>query len=187
LAVFAKAAVHFGLAPPYRFERVLLGAFACLLMAALAIGVLWLSIAGELPRGSPRFAYFGYLTVLLILALVAVRWPRLCAVLLVLATIDIVWGLGSFALDRRGGTVSLLPPGTYEPQRFQWNALLQVVPIPSLHTPAIPDSRSPIRPKARAVASHDAATSRGTSWWRPSAARRPTISARARVTHGVTG
>jgi hypothetical protein len=133
LAVLPKAAVHFGLAPPYRFERVLLGAFACLLMAVLAIGVLWLSIASELPRGSPRFAYFGYLTVLLILALVAVRWPRLCAVLLVLATIDIVWGLGSFALDRRNGTASLLPPGTYEPQRFQWNALLQVVPIPSLH------------------------------------------------------
>src|SRR5476651_2230424 len=132
LPVLSKAAAHFGLVPPYRFERLILAAFACLLLIVLALGALWLSLAGDLPRGSPRFTYFGYLTVLLMLALVTVRWPRLCAVLLVLAAIDIVWGLGSFALDRRNGTASLLPPGTYEPQRFQWNALLQAVPIPSL-------------------------------------------------------
>ena len=53
--------------------------------------------------------------------------------LLILALVDFGWGVGSFSLRHSTlGGASLLPPDKSEPQRFQWHALLQAVPIPSL-------------------------------------------------------
>ncbi len=108
--------------------------FALFLLAVLVTAAVWLNSIDELAWWGPRIAYFGYLVVLLVAALVVSRWPRLSWTLLVLALIELSWGLGSFALDRGGaGTASLLPPNAAEAQRFQWHPLLQAVPIPSIH------------------------------------------------------
>ena len=65
--------------------------------------------------------------------LTLVRWPRLAGVVLVLLAFELAWGAGLFALKRAGlASVSLMPPGEFEPQRFEWHPLLQAVPIPSL-------------------------------------------------------
>src|ERR1700761_81991 len=114
---------HFGLAPPYRFERTILAASAVLVLLALGAGAAWLLATGELPAHSPRLAYFAYLAVVLLLVLATLPWPRLAVALLALAAIDTVWGLGSFAFDGNHGQNSLLPPKLYEPPRFQWQAL----------------------------------------------------------------
>lgn len=119
-------AAHFGLARPYRFERVILSLIALVLMIALGVAAIWLCAIGQLAPG-PRAGYFLYLGVVLLLALGLVRWPRIAAVLLALAALDFFWGIGSY-----GSAAPLLPPLHAETPRFRWHALLQVVPIPSL-------------------------------------------------------
>ncbi len=124
---------HFGLSRPYRFERVLLGGLAVLLVLLALLAALWMRAIDELPFRGPRGEYFLYLLVLFVSVLAAVRWPRLAALLLVLMAFELTWGAGLFALHRAGfATASLMPPGKFEPQRFQWHPLLQAVPIPSL-------------------------------------------------------
>ena len=124
---------YVGLNRPYRFERAiiavatLVGAFAVLLAAG------WLVAIEDLTAFGPRASYFLYLLALLLLAVALVRWPRLAGALLILALVDFGWGVGSYALRHSTlGAASLLPPDQAEPQRFQWHALLQAVPIPSL-------------------------------------------------------
>lgn len=119
-------AAYFGLARPYRFERVIPSLIALVLMIALAIAACWLWSIGELLPG-PRANYFYYLGGVLVLALALVRWPKVAAVLLILAAFDFFWGIGSW-----GSAAPLLPPLQAETPRFRWHALLQVVPIPSL-------------------------------------------------------
>ena len=124
---------HFGLRRPYRFERVLLAGLATLLGLLALLAALWMRAIDELPLSGPRGEYFLYLLTLFVLALALVRWPRLAGLLLVLMAFDFAWGAGLFALQRMGGTsASLMPPGKFEPQRFEWHPLLQAVPIPSL-------------------------------------------------------
>jgi lysophospholipase L1-like esterase len=103
-------------------------------LALVAVAAaLWMRITGELPIRGPRGEYFLYLLVLFVLALALVRWPRVAGVLLVLLAFELAWGAGLFALYRAGlAADSLMPPGRFEPQRFQWHPLLQAVPIPSL-------------------------------------------------------
>ena len=91
----------------------------------------WLFRIDELKLVGPRTEYFLYLAVLLVLAIVVARWPRLSVTLLVLACVDFAWGLGSWAMTPPGSP-SLLPPVTAEPARFQWHPLLQAVPVPGL-------------------------------------------------------
>jgi hypothetical protein len=119
-------AAYFGLARPYRFERVIPSLIALVLMIALAVAAFWLWSIGELAPG-PRANYFYYLGGVLVLALALVRWPKIAAILLVLAAFDFFWGIGSW-----GSAAPLLPPLQAETPRFRWHALLQVVPIPSL-------------------------------------------------------
>jgi lysophospholipase L1-like esterase len=70
---------------------------------------------------------------LIVASLICAPWPRLVAAVLVLSTIDLALGIGSFALNRVGaGVVSVLPPNFYPGAGFQWQPLLQAVPIPSL-------------------------------------------------------
>ena len=124
---------YVGLNRPYRFERAIPVLAALVLAIAIILAAGWLAAIDELRANGPRAHYFLYLLALLALAIALVRWPRLAAVLLVLAAVDFGWGVGSYVLDRAGfATASLLPPATAEPQRFQWHALLQAVPIPSL-------------------------------------------------------
>ena len=93
----------------------------------------WLVAIAELTAFGPRAFYFLYLLALLVLAIALLRWPRLAGALLILALVDFGWGVGSYALRHSAlGAASLLPTDKSEPQRFQWHALLQAVPIPSL-------------------------------------------------------
>ena len=93
----------------------------------------WLVAIEELTAFGPRAFYFLYLLALLLLAVALVRWPWLAGALLILALVDFGWGVGSYAFGHPLGAASLLPPHQAEPPRFQWHALLQVVPMPSLH------------------------------------------------------
>ncbi|MDI1283862.1 MAG: GDSL-type esterase/lipase family protein [Reyranella sp.] len=122
-----------GLRRPYRFERAIpvLCALALALVVVATAG--WLAATDRLGHGGPRAHYFLYLLVLLALVVVLARWPWLATVVLVLALVDLSWGLGSRVLIKAGYAVpALLPPVDAEPHRFQWHASLQAVPIPSL-------------------------------------------------------
>ena len=124
---------HLGLVRPYRFERTIIAAVAIAVSAAVAAAAGWLAGIDELHAGGPRADYFLYLLVLLGSAVALVRWPWVAGALLMLAIVDFTWGAGAYALRRAGmAVVSLLPADKDEPQRFQWHALLQAVPIPSL-------------------------------------------------------
>ncbi|MBX9943891.1 MAG: hypothetical protein K2Y40_07410 [Reyranella sp.] len=120
-----------GLRRPYRFERAIPCLVAALLLLAVIAAAAWLTAIGELAAGGPRLLYFLYLLALLIAALAVVRWPALSGTLLVLAAVELLGGMGSWALTPRGSP-SLLPPAMAEPPRFQWHPLLQAVPVPDL-------------------------------------------------------
>jgi hypothetical protein len=123
LSFASKLAAYLGVAPPYRFERAIPAFFAIVALVVTAAAASWFAFAGELVFAGPRAAYLAYLAVLLVAVLATVRWPKVSVTLLVLALVDLCWGLASSAL---------LPPVRSEPQRFAWHPLLQVVPIPSL-------------------------------------------------------
>ncbi len=123
-----------GLRRPYRIERaipVLCALFLAVVVVATAGGM---AAADRLGHDGPRAQYFLYLLVLLFLVLALARWPRLATAVLLLAVVELSWGLGSRVLIRAGyaGIPSLLPPIAAEPHRFQWHASLQAVPIPLL-------------------------------------------------------
>jgi hypothetical protein len=88
----------------------------------------------------PRRDYFIYLTALCAAAMLMYRWPRTSACLLILAMIELSWGMGTFILDSGDGRTRLLPDNTYTGGRFQWHPLLQAVPVPGLK---IESPRSP--------------------------------------------
>jgi lysophospholipase L1-like esterase len=124
---------YVGFRRPFRFERVIIAFGALVLAVAVVLAAGWLVAARELTAFGPRAIYFLYLLALVLLAIALVRWPRLAGALLILALVDFGWGIGSYALRHSApGAASLLPPDKAEPQRFQWHALLQAVPIPSL-------------------------------------------------------
>ena len=122
-----------GLRQPYRFERAIPALLALLLLCVVAAAAIWLAALDGLAVGGPRTLYFLYLLTLLVLVIALVRWPRLAAALLVLALVELSWGVGSHILQRTQYVdASLLPPIVAERVRFQWHPLLQAVPIPSL-------------------------------------------------------
>jgi lysophospholipase L1-like esterase len=124
---------YFGLRQPYRFERTIIAAVAFVLVALVVATAVRLWAADQLHAGGPRVHYFLYLLVLLALSIAMLRWPWLSGSLVMLALVDLGWGVGSYALRQHTlGGYSLLPPDKTEPQRFQWHALLQAVPIPGL-------------------------------------------------------
>jgi lysophospholipase L1-like esterase len=111
-----------------------LARFFAFLLLTVALGCgLWLHAIGELAWSGPRTFYFVYLGGLLIVVVLLARWPLLAWTALVLALVELSWGMGSFVLERSGSeTASLLPPSVGETERFQWHPLLQAVPIPSI-------------------------------------------------------
>ena len=124
---------HAGLVRPYDFERllcVLAAGLLALVVAACAIGC---AIAGELIRHTPREDYFVYLLILVVAGALLARWPRIAMVPLTLATVDLSLGMGSLVL-REGGYAfhSILPHNYNFDRRFEWHALLQARPIPSI-------------------------------------------------------
>jgi len=124
---------YFGLRQPYRFERTIIAAVALGLFTLVVATALWLWATNQLHLDGPRAHYFLYLLVLLALSTMLLRWPWLAGSLVVLAVVDLGWGVGSYTLRQHTlGGYSLLPPDKAEPHRFQWHALLQAVPIPGL-------------------------------------------------------
>ncbi len=124
---------HVGLRRPYRFERAIPVLCALVLALIVVATAAWMAATDRLGHGGPRAQYLLYLLLLLALVVALARWPRLATVVLVLALVELSWGLGSRVLIRAGYAVpALLPPVVAEPERFQWHALLQAVPIPSL-------------------------------------------------------
>lgn len=129
----SRVSAYLGLGRPWRFERAIIAVIAIAMAVAVVATACWLVGLDELHAGGPRADYVLYLLVLLGLAVALVRWPWIAGALLILAIIDFSWGAGAYALRRAGvEVVSLLPPDKAEPPRFQWHALLQAVPIPSL-------------------------------------------------------
>jgi lysophospholipase L1-like esterase len=122
-----------GLARPYRFERTL-AALATLLLAGLtAAAALFFYLTGRLSADSPRELYFLYLAALLALAFLLVPLPRLAAVPLTVAALEIGLGFGSAALHGLGiSRAAVLPANALTFYRnFTWHPLLQTVPAPS--------------------------------------------------------
>src|SRR5512143_1843088 len=93
-----RVLAYVGLNRPYRFERAIPVLAALVLAIAIVLAAGWLAAIDELRANGPRAHYFLYLLALLALAIALVRWPRLAAVLLVLAAIDFGWGVGSYVL-----------------------------------------------------------------------------------------
>jgi hypothetical protein len=122
-----------GLAKPYRFERLLCVLGAAVLLALIAAYAVVCILTGELLRYTPRDSYFVYLTILAVSGALLAPWPRMAALMLSLATIDLSLGAGSLAMKKAGLAFNSLMPYNYNVDpRFEWHPLLQGVPIPSI-------------------------------------------------------
>lgn len=124
---------YVGLAKPYRFERLLCALAAALLALLLAISIVGCLMTGELIRYTPRDSYFLYLAILVVAGLALAPLPRLAAIVLALATVDLALGMGSLVLYKTGlAYQSIAPPNFNFDRRFQWHPLLQGTPIPGM-------------------------------------------------------
>lgn len=128
-----RVRAFFGLARPYRFERTLAALAVVLLGGVAAAGGVFLYATDRLAADTPRALYFCYLAALIGVAFLLLPLPRLAAVPLTLAALEIGLGLGSVTLQGLGvGRAILLPPNASVLFRgFTWHPLLQAVPIPS--------------------------------------------------------
>ena len=123
---------HAGLMRPYRFERtlVVLAGLALALMVGAAATVL--ASHNHLLLDSPRGWHFLYLAALIVAGIAAAPWPRLAAVLLSLATIEIGLGMGSALLYKyRWASSETLFPRDYRRPPYGWHPLLQAAPLPT--------------------------------------------------------
>lgn len=122
---------HAGLRPPYRFDRTF--SVVAALALALVVGAIAvrLSLRDELTLQTPRGWYFVYLAVLLVLALALARRPRLAAIVLSLAALEVGLGFGSAVLYKYRLTGSeILFPRNYMRPAYGWHPLLQVLALP---------------------------------------------------------
>src|SRR5262249_51906761 len=123
---------HVGLARPYRFERtlaVLTGLGLGLIVGAAAAVLV---AHNHLPIDSPRGWYFLYLGTLIAVGIAVAPWPRLAAVLLSLAAIEIGLGMGSALLYKyRWASSETLFPRDYRRPPYAWHPLLQAAPLPT--------------------------------------------------------
>jgi lysophospholipase L1-like esterase len=124
---------HAGLQRPYRFDRT----FSVLAALALALVVgavaVRLSLRGELTLQAPRGWSFLYLAVLLALGFALARWPRLAAIALSLAVLEVGLGFGSAVLYKyRLSGSEILFPRNYTRPAYGWHPLLQVLPLPTV-------------------------------------------------------
>jgi lysophospholipase L1-like esterase len=126
-----RIAHRYGFSRPYRPERILTLACAVALLLVSLAGFVALAMLDGFAVPSPRADYVLYLLALMLLGAVLAPWPRLAAVPLILASIDLGLGIGSFSLQR-WGVESILPPSHYPASGFRWHPLLQATPLPSL-------------------------------------------------------
>ena len=180
---------YVGLSRPYRFER----AISALLTWPWALAVLlaagWLAAIDELRPRSVRGLLFPLLAGAARLGVALVRWPRLAALLLVLAAIEFGWGVGSYVLERAGLGDRVPAAAGHRRSRSASSGIPCCRPcrFPRSGSPARRGLRSATPRRARAGAIPRRAAWRAATSWRPSAARRPTTSAPARATPGATG
>lgn len=122
---------HAGLLRPYRFERTIAVLMALALALVVAAVAVRLSLRDELSLRAPRGWYFLYLAGLLTLGFVLARRPRLAAIALSLAALEIGLGFGSAVLYKYRLTGSeILFPRNYMRPAYGWHPLLQVQPLP---------------------------------------------------------
>jgi integral membrane sensor domain MASE1 len=91
---------HIALARPRHFERTLAVLVACLLAAVVGAMAVRLTQKGEFHFDSPRFWCFTYLAVLIGLAVILARRPKVTMVLLSLATLESGLGFGTALLHK---------------------------------------------------------------------------------------
>lgn len=114
-------------------ERLLVLGTAISLGLASAIAAAVLAATNELGWGSPRWHYIVYIALLVVTGASLIRWPRLAALPLAFATVELGLGLGSLVVAKTGLARASLLPGRYsDPPRFEWHPLLQAVPIPTI-------------------------------------------------------
>jgi hypothetical protein len=122
---------YLGLTRPFRFERTLTVLFAMVLAAVAGAAAARFGLAGTLTAGTPRSWYFIYVAVLVGLAVICAPWPRVAAVALSIAAIELGLGLGSVVLYRHGLSTNDLLPSNHGPEmRRIWHPLLQAVVPP---------------------------------------------------------
>ena len=125
-----RIAAYLGL-NPRRPERLLVLAAATVLGALLFVSLAILAAIGEFAVLSPRAFYVVWIVALGAFALVCAPRPRLAALLLTVAAVDLGLGMGSFAAQGLG-IQSILPPSYFPASGFRWHPLQQAVPRPSL-------------------------------------------------------
>jgi hypothetical protein len=123
---------HGGLSRPHRPGRTLAVLAALALAAVVAAAAVRLWSRDELSLQAPRGWYFLYLALLLVLALALARRPKLAALVLSLATLEVGLGFGSALLYkyRLAGSETLFPRNYTRPP-YGWHPLLQVQPLPT--------------------------------------------------------
>lgn len=112
----------------HRDPGSLVANIAALSLAALVLVCGAIMFATDtLELDTPRGFYFAYVIALL-LAVVAIPWPRLKTVLVLFAAFEATLGLGGHLT----GLASLLPEDGRADGRFRWHPLLQATPQPSI-------------------------------------------------------
>src|SRR5262245_39777871 len=122
---------HLGISPR-RMERLVVVAWAALLLILVVALMVVMVLAGEFGRHAPRQYYYLWLAGLIFVGLALAPKPGLAAIPLALAALDLGLGAGSLALERAGfGWVSMMPPQFNTTHDFRWHPLLQGEPTPS--------------------------------------------------------
>src|SRR5262245_11418665 len=144
---------HLGISPR-RMERLVVVAWAALLLILVVALMVVMVLAGEFGRHAPRQYYYLWLAGLIFVGLALAPKPGLAAIPLALAALDLGLGAGSLALERAGfGWVSMMPPQFNTTHDFRWHPLLQAEATPSFR-----------RDLNGLVISHSSAGTRGRDW-----------------------
>jgi lysophospholipase L1-like esterase len=123
---------HLGISPR-RLERLVVVAWATLLLILVVALMVVLALAGGFGRHAPRLFYYFWLVGLILAGLALAPKPGVAAIPLALAALDLGLGAGSLALERAGfGYVSMMPPQFNTTHDFRWHPLLQGEPTPSI-------------------------------------------------------
>src|SRR5918999_1327896 len=105
-----RIAGYLGITRPFRFERTLTVLFALILASVAGAAAVRFELSGSLTAGTPRSWYFVYVAALIGLAVICAPWPRMAAVALSVAALELGLGLGSAVLHRQGLTENDLLP-----------------------------------------------------------------------------
>lgn len=126
------------MAAPYNFSVAIPALFGFLLIGAVALLAIGMAATDRLNFGTPRSYFFIYLFVLLVIALISVRRPKLTWAVLALVFVEFFLAFVPYFLNRLGLNLNanLLPAATNS--RFEYHPLLQGVPKPN-HSSTLPD------------------------------------------------